>query len=138
MGSATGLLLGVVGSVAAAIARARGRGAAGAGQSLRKLTLLIWPWSKRCLRFSSRSESGLKRGLPWWLRKLRAFLGLDQVGDVGAVEGGADLGVEVDAIDHDQHGRVLSLGCRRSFCAANTISRDLPEPWKCQIRPFFG
>ena len=32
----------------------------------------------------------------------------------------------------------LSFGCSRSFCAANTISSDLPEPWKCQIRPFFG
>jgi len=31
-----------------------------------------------------------------------------------------------------------SLGCRRSFCAAKTISSDLPLPWKCQMRPFFG
>ena len=29
-------------------------------------------------------------------------------------------------------------GCSRSFCAANTISSDLPEPWKCQIKPFLG
>ena len=28
--------------------------------------------------------------------------------------------------------------CMRSFCAANTISSDLPEPWKCQIKPFLG
>ena len=28
--------------------------------------------------------------------------------------------------------------CMRSFCAAKTISRDLPEPWKCQIKPFLG
>ena len=32
----------------------------------------------------------------------------------------------------------LSAGCRRSFRAAKSISSDLPEPWKCQIRPFFG
>ena len=31
-----------------------------------------------------------------------------------------------------------SFGCIRSFCAAKTISSDLPLPWKCQIRPFFG
>ena len=24
----------------------------------------------------------------------------------------------------------------RIFCAANTISSDLPDPWKCQISPF--
>ncbi len=28
--------------------------------------------------------------------------------------------------------------CRRIFWAAKTISRDLPEPWKCQIRPLRG
>jgi hypothetical protein len=27
-------------------------------------------------------------------------------------------------------------GCILSFCEAKTINRDLPEPWKCQIRPF--
>ena len=26
----------------------------------------------------------------------------------------------------------------RNFCAAKTIRRDLPEPWKCQMRPFLG
>ena len=31
-----------------------------------------------------------------------------------------------------------SFGCIRSFCAAKTMSSDLPLPWKCQIRPFFG
>ena len=31
-----------------------------------------------------------------------------------------------------------SAGCSRSFCAANTMSSDLPEPWKCQMRPFCG
>ena len=31
-----------------------------------------------------------------------------------------------------------SRGCSRSFCAAKTISSDLPLPWKCQMRPFFG
>ena len=32
----------------------------------------------------------------------------------------------------------FSSGSIRSFCAAKTISNDLPEPWKCQMRPFFG
>ena len=32
----------------------------------------------------------------------------------------------------------FSAGCRRSFRAANSISSDLPEPWKCQIRPLRG
>ena len=67
-----------------------------------------------------------------------AGFGLLQIGDVGGVEGAGDLGVEVDAVHHDQHRGVLQAGCRRSFCAANTISSDLPEPWKCQIRPFLG
>ena len=31
-----------------------------------------------------------------------------------------------------------SCGCSRNFCAAQPISSDLPLPWKCQIRPFFG
>ena len=31
-----------------------------------------------------------------------------------------------------------SFGCIRSFCAAKTMSSDLPLPWKCQMRPFFG
>ncbi len=29
-------------------------------------------------------------------------------------------------------------GCRRIFWAAKTMSSDLPEPWKCQIRPLRG
>ena len=32
----------------------------------------------------------------------------------------------------------LSAGCRRSLRAAKSISSDLPEPWKCQIRPLRG
>ena len=32
----------------------------------------------------------------------------------------------------------LSSFIMRSFWAAKTISRDLPLPWKCQIRPFLG
>ena len=32
----------------------------------------------------------------------------------------------------------FSTGCRRSLRAANSISSDLPEPWKCQIRPLRG
>ena len=32
----------------------------------------------------------------------------------------------------------LSSGIMRNFCAAKIISKDFPEPWKCQIRPFFG
>ena len=31
---------------------------------------------------------------------------------------------------------LFKAGARRSFWAANTINRDLPEPWKCHIRPF--
>ena len=63
----------------------------------------------------------------------------DHVRHVGRVERGGDLRVEVDAVHHDDHRRVAQLrdACR-SFCAANTISSDLPLPWKCQIRPFFG
>ena len=30
---------------------------------------------------------------------------------------------------------LCSSGMLRSFCAANTISHDLPLPWKCQISP---
>jgi hypothetical protein len=70
--------------------------------------------------------------------QLRARLGLHQVGDVGGVEGGADLRVQVDAVDHDEHGGVAQRGLQRSFCAAKTISSDLPEPWKCQISPLRG
>ena len=29
-------------------------------------------------------------------------------------------------------------GSIRNLTAANSIRYDLPEPWKCQIRPFFG
>ena len=29
-----------------------------------------------------------------------------------------------------------SSGVLRSFCAANTMSSDFPDPWKCQISPF--
>ena len=67
-----------------------------------------------------------------------ARLGLDQVGDVGGVEGGADLGVEVDAVDHDEHRRVPQRRLQAQLRAAKTISSDLPEPWKCQIRPLRG
>ena len=30
---------------------------------------------------------------------------------------------------------LVSSAIARSFSAVNTISSDLPEPWKCQIRP---
>ena len=29
----------------------------------------------------------------------------------------------------------VSSAIARSFCAVKTMSSDLPEPWKCQIRP---
>ena len=32
----------------------------------------------------------------------------------------------------------FSTSWRRSFWAANTINHDLPEPWKCQIKPLRG
>src|SRR5690606_33118907 len=35
-----------------------------------------------------------------------AAVRFDQVGDVGSVEGGADLGVQVDAVDDDEHSGV--------------------------------
>ena len=33
---------------------------------------------------------------------------------------------------------LFNAASRRSFCAAKTINSDLPEPWKCQIRPFLS
>ncbi len=51
-------------------------------------------------------DDDLARVLAQQRFQLLADLGLDQVGDVGGVEGGADLGVQVDAVDHDQHGGV--------------------------------
>ena len=39
-----------------------------------------------------------------------ARFGFDQVGDIGGVEGGADLGVQVDAVDDDQHGGIAQGG----------------------------
>ena len=32
----------------------------------------------------------------------------------------------------------FSAGWSRSLRAAKSIKSDLPEPWKCQRRPFFG
>ena len=32
----------------------------------------------------------------------------------------------------------LSSGSILSFKAAKTIKSDFPDPWKCQINPFFG
>ena len=40
------------------------------------------------------------------LLQLPAAVGGHQVGHVGGVERAGDLGVEVDPVDHDQHGRV--------------------------------
>ena len=39
--------------------------------------------------------------------QLAAAVGLDEVRHVGGVEGARDLAVEVDPVDHDQHGRIL-------------------------------
>jgi hypothetical protein len=55
-------------------------------------------------------DDDLARVLVQQALQFRARLGLDQVRDVGGVEGGADLRVQVDAIDHDQHGGVAERG----------------------------
>ena len=74
---------------------------------------------------------------PWrqQLLQLSAAVGRDQIGHVDGVERAGDLGVQVDPVDHDQHRRVGQLAVARSLSAVNTISSDLPDPWKCQIRP---
>ena len=85
-----------------------------------------------------RRDDDLAHVLRQQLLQLLPGVGLLQVGDVRPGEGAGDLAVEIDPVHHDQHGGVLQAACMRSFCAANTISSDLPEPWKCQIRPFLG
>ena len=55
-------------------------------------------------------DDDLARVLAQQRLQLLARLGLDQVGDVAGVEGGADLRVQVDAVDHDQHGGVAQGG----------------------------
>ena len=42
--------------------------------------------------------------------QIGAGIALHQVGHIAGVEGAADLGVEVDAIDHDHHGGVAEHG----------------------------
>ena len=35
-----------------------------------------------------------------------------------------------------KHCWIFKFFCFLSFWAANNISKDLPDPWKCQIKPF--
>ena len=54
-----------------------------------------------------RRDDDLAHVLPQQPLQLGPAVGLDQVRRVGGVEGAGDLGVEVNAVDHDHHGRVL-------------------------------
>ena len=58
-------------------------------------------------KFEDGGDDDLAGVLPQQGFEFVAAFGLDQVGDVGGIEGGADLGVQVDAVHHDQHGRVV-------------------------------
>ena len=46
----------------------------------------------------------------------------DHVRHVGGVERGGDLGVEIDAVDHDDHRGIAELGMRGGACAPRTPS----------------
>ena len=57
-----------------------------------------------------RRDDDLAHALRQQFPQLLAAVGLLQVGDVGTGKGAGDLGVQVDAVHHDQHGRVLQPG----------------------------
>ena len=62
--------------------------------------------ARRLAELVDRRDDDLAHVLRQQPLQLLAAVGLDQVRHVGGVEGARDLGVEVDAVDHDQHGRV--------------------------------
>ena len=59
---------------------------------------------------------------------------------VSSVEGGADLSIEVNTVHPGYyHRRITELRVQSQLLRCKRLSRnDLPLPWKCQMRPFFG
>ena len=74
--------------------------------------------------------------LPHVLRQqplqLGTSVGLDEIGYVGSVKGCRDLGVEVDAVDHDDHGRILECRVQAQLASGEEhqqrLSRALEVP----------
>jgi hypothetical protein len=67
-----------------------------------------------------------------------AAFGFDQVGDVGGVEGGADLGVEVDAVNDDEHGRVAQGGLQAQFLGGKDHQQAFAGALEVPDEPLFG
>ncbi len=53
--------------------------------------------------------------LPQQLLQLLAGFGLFQIRDVGGSKCAGDLGIEVNTVHHDQHGRILQFGMQAQF-----------------------
>jgi len=67
-----------------------------------------------------------------------AAFGFDEVGDVGGVEGGADLGVEVEAIHHDEDGGVAQAGLQAQFLGGEDHQQRFARALKMPDESFFA
>ncbi len=90
----------------------------------------------RLTKFVDGGDDDLARVLAQQLFQFGAALGLDQVGDVRGVKGGADLRVQVDAVHHDQHGRVLQRGLQTQLLRGKDHEQRFARPLEVPDQPF--
>ena len=67
-----------------------------------------------------------------------AGFGFDQVGNIGGVEGGADLRVEVEPVHHDDDGRVAQRACHAQFLRGEDHQQGFARALKMPDESLFG
>ena len=85
---------------------------------------------------SERGDAG--RDAKFCVSTSAAGLGFDEVGDIGGVECGADLGVEVNPIDDDQHGGVVQGRVEAQFLGGKDHQQAFARTLKMPDQSLFG
>jgi hypothetical protein len=89
-------------------------------------------------KFKDGGDDNLARILAQQPLQFLARFGLDQIGDIGGMEGSADLGIQVDAVDHDQHGGVAQRGLHAQLLGGEHHQQRLAAALKMPDQALFG
>ena len=89
-------------------------------------------------KFENGGDDGFARVLFEQGFEFGAAFGFDEVGDVGSVEGGADLRVEVEAVYDDEDGGVAQVWLQAQFLGGEDHQQGFARALKMPDESFFG
>ena len=92
----------------------------------------------RLAKLENGRDDDLAAVLAQQLRQFLARLRLNQIGNVGGVEGGADLRVQVDAVHGDDHGGVAQARLHAQLLRGEDHEQRFARPLKMPDQPFLG